>query len=87
MTIHRITIKTITLPQGAVVDIKYWADTNKVYVAGFDETGKQVTPATYQAEVDIADDFAPAFKKSLIDGLAATVESDLLNNPNMHFKP
>ena len=87
MTIHRVTSKTITLPQGEVVDIKYWADTNKVYVAGFDKSGKQVTPATYQAEVDIADGFDAAFKQSLIDGLVATVESDLLNNPSMHYRP
>jgi len=87
MTVHRVTSKTITLSRGKVVDIKYWTDTDSVYVAGFDERGKQVTRATYRAEVDIADGFDAAFKQSLIDGLVATVESDLLNNPNMHFKP
>lgn len=87
MAIHRVTSKTITLPHGEKVDIKYWADTNKVYVAGFDKTGKKVTVATYMAEVNIADGFDAAFKQSLIDGLVATVESDLLNNPNLHYKP
>lgn len=87
MAIHRVTSKTTTLPQGQEIDIQYWADTNKVYAAGFDKTGKKVTDGTYEAEIDIADCFNSAFKQSLIDGLVTTIESDLLTNPSMHFKP
>lgn len=87
MTTHKIPRKTVTLANGKVVHIKYWADENNVYVAGFDDTGKKVTAVTYHAEVDIADDFDAAFKQSLIDGLVATVENDLLNNPSMHYRP
>ncbi|MEW6563409.1 MAG: hypothetical protein AB1400_09300 [Pseudomonadota bacterium] len=84
---HHVLSKTITPPKGQEVDIKYWAEDTKVCVAGFDKSGKRVSSAVYQAEVDIAEHFDVAFQQSLIGGLVAAVESDLLNNPQLHYRP
>lgn len=87
MSIHRIMKKSVEMPSGETVDIKYWCDSSTVYVAGFDQNSNQVTKAVYQAVVDeIADGFACALGQSLIDGLVATAESDLLNNPQLHYQ-
>lgn len=87
MSPHRVLSKSITLSNGATVDIKYWADNKTVYVAGFDDNEKQVTTAVYSASVQLADDFQPTFQQSLIEGLVSTVKSDLLNNSELHYKP
>ena len=39
MTIHRVPIKAITIPQGKSISIEYWTDSTKEYVAGFDNAG------------------------------------------------
>lgn len=86
MSHHSVLSKSIKLPNGATVNIKYWADNKTVYVAGFDDNEKQVTAAVYSASVQMAEDFQPTFQQSLIDGLVSTIESDLLNNPELHFR-
>lgn len=88
MSINRVVFKSVTMPSGESVEIKYWADQLTVYVAGFDASGKQVTAATYQAVVDdIADGFSAAFQQSLIEGLADNAENDLKTNPQLHYRP
>ena len=87
LSINQVVCKSVTMPSGEVVEIKYWADQSTVYVAGFDASGKQVTAATYQAVVDIADGFSADFKQSLIEGLASTAENDLKTNPQLHHRP
>lgn len=86
MSVHRILVRTIRLPTGDEVDIKYWADGSRIYVAGFDRAGNMVTAATYSAESDIADDFYARLRDELIANLARLVESDLLANPDLHYR-
>ena len=86
MTIHRVPVKTITLASGAKAIIKYWAHGPSIFVAAFDESDKQITIASYTAEVDIADDFQIDFQQNLIEGLVTTVEGDLINNPELHIR-
>ena len=86
MTPHYVLIRSIELPTGEVVDLKYWGDGRSIYVAGF-IGDRQVTVGEYSGEVDIADDFDATFQQSLINGLASTAESDLLENPCFHFRP
>ncbi|XGA79646.1 hypothetical protein OR573_14305 [Halomonas sp. CH40] len=88
LSINQVVFKSVTMPSGETVEIKYWTDQSTVYVAGFDANGKQVTAATYQAVVDdIANDFVADFRKSLIEGLADNAENDLKTNPQLHYRP
>jgi hypothetical protein len=86
MTQHKVMIRSIKLPTGEEVDLKYWGGGTSIYVAGF-IGDKQVTVEKYSGKVDIADDFDATFQQSLISGLASTAESDLLTNPCLHFRP
>jgi hypothetical protein len=83
---HRVLSRTITIRGDLEVDIKYWADERRVYVAGFDELDNQVTAATYSAEAEIADGFFGAFRDSIIESLTRTIEWDLQQNPDLHYK-
>lgn len=78
--------RAIKLQNGEVLDIKYWAEDKLIFVAAFDENEIQVSVGTYSAEVKIAPSFNSDFEKSLIEGLASTLESDLLYNPELHLK-
>jgi hypothetical protein len=69
------------------VEIKYWLEGNRIYVAAFNASGKQVSAAKYSAEVEIGREFYAALQKSLLDSLAGTLESDLLTNPRLHYVP
>lgn len=87
MPVHKVLHKTFII-NGNEVFIKYWCDKSSVYVAAFDSSDKQVSAAKYQANVaDIAKGFGQAFQMSLIDGLSATCENDLLTNPDLHYRP
>jgi len=87
MPTHKVQFKEIMLNNGTKLQIKYWTDTKTVYVAAFDESDDKLSVATYQASIDIADDFySHAHNKTLIEGLAKIVESDLTHNPGMHLK-
>lgn len=87
MMTNKVVAKSISFPRGQNIDIKYWAEATRICVAAFDKSGKRVSAAIYQAEVDNADDFDAAFRQSLIGGLMAAVENDLLTNPQLHYKP
>ena len=87
MNPHRVRHRVVTLPSGQIVEIKFWAAGNRIYVAAFDSAGNQVSAARYSAEVELADDLYAALQHSLIDSLAGTVESDLLTNPELHYVP
>lgn len=88
MTINYVPIRAIEMPKGETVTLKYWADETRVYLAGFDENGKQVSDGLYAGNVEnVADDFYQTTGKSLINGLADVAESDLINNPDLHYKP
>jgi hypothetical protein len=87
MTPHKVLAKSIELANGSTVHIKYWTDATTVYVAGFDENDKKITTSTYSGYVDIADCFDSTFQQSLIDGLSGIVESDLITNPELHYRP
>jgi hypothetical protein len=87
MTPHRVPHKPITLASGGDVVIEYWAEGTRIYVAGFDASGKRVSAVSYSAEVDIADEFYGTIKDSVIDHLTKAVEYDLLTNPHMHYRP
>lgn len=87
MPVHRVLHKTISI-KGEDVFIMYWSDKISIYVAAFNSSEKQVSAANYQANVaDIAKGFSQAFQMSLIDGLSATCENDLLTNPDLHYRP
>ena len=80
MKIHYVNVRSVEMESGQVVDIKYWA--------GFDSDNNKVTAGTYSgAGNDISDDFYAAFKKSLIESLANTIENDLKMNPQIHYQP
>jgi hypothetical protein len=82
-TFHKI----IHLPNVGSLEIRFWADGNRIFVAAFNVAGKRVSAAIYSAEVHIADDLYSALKDPLIESLAKTIESDLLNNPKLHYRP
>ena len=84
---HRVTHDTMSMPDGSIVQIEYWAQGTSIYLAGFREEGKQVSAAKYSAEVDIADDFSSTFRDSVIDSLTRTLRYDLANNPELHYRP
>jgi hypothetical protein len=86
MTALRVLSRTITINGDIDVDIKYWTDEHHVYVAGFDESDNQVTAAVYSAEAEISDGFYGAFRDSVIESLTRTIEWDLQQNPDLHYK-
>jgi hypothetical protein len=83
---HRVPVKTVVIKGNVSVEIMYWAADRRVWVAGFDEAGRQVTTTTYSGEVDIADDLYARLEKSLIDTLVGVVEHDLESNPDLHYR-
>lgn len=85
MTQHNVLIRSVDLPTGEQVELRYWGKDRSISVAGF-IGDKQVTAAIYSASVDLADNFEATFQQSLIEGLASTAESDLLKNPHLHFR-
>jgi hypothetical protein len=84
---HRILSKKIRLSGGAHVDLKYWAEGGRIFVAGFDPNENMVTRATYSAEATLADELHGRFRESLIDSLVNIAETDLLTNPELHYRP
>jgi hypothetical protein len=87
MTIHRVLNKSVKVSGQDMVDIKYWADGSRIYVAGFDQADQMVTATTYSGEVSLADEFYDKLRESLIDRLVSIAESDLLTNPQLHYRP
>lgn len=83
---HRVPVKAVVIKGNVSVEIMYWAADRRVWVAGFDEAGRQVTTTTYSGEVDIADDLYARLEKSLIDTLVGVVEHDLESNPDLHYR-
>lgn len=87
MSRHLVQHDSIELNDGNTVNIKYWGESTRICVAAFDAQDNRVSAAVYAAEVEIADGFYPAFKKSVIESLATTIKNDLLNNPDIHYQP
>jgi hypothetical protein len=83
-TVHH---KSVQLAGGESVEIRCWTEGNRIFVAAFNDDGKQVTAVTYSAEVPLEDEFYGAFKDPLVDSLAEVVEYGLLNNPELHYRP
>ena len=83
-TVHH---KSVQVAGGELVEIRCWTEGNRIFVAAFNDDGKQVTAVTYSAEVPLEDKFYSAFKDPLVDSLAEVVEFDLLNNAALHYRP
>ncbi len=84
MAHHRLKRNDFRLEDGTTVTLEYWTHGSTVDVAAFDPSGHQVSLATYQAHVDTADRFTPEVQASLADSLAAQLEYDLINHPEVH---
>jgi hypothetical protein len=87
MSKHKVAAKTISMPDGSTITIKYWADSTKIYAAAFNSNDKRVSANIYAADADLADGFDAAFHQSLIDGLVTHIETDLKTNPDIHYRP
>ncbi len=83
-TVHH---KSVQLAGGESVEIRCWMEGNRIFVAAFNDDGKQVTAVTYSAEVPVEDEFYGAFKDPLVESLGEVVEYDLVNNPELHYRP
>lgn len=86
MSVYKVFFKEITLSDRSKATIKYWSEGKRIVVAAFDENDNQISTSTYDAMVEIADDFNSTFYQSLIEGLATNVESDLITNPDLHLR-
>ena len=83
---HRIKRNDFRLGDGTVVTIESWIHSTTAPVAAFGADGHQISVASYQAHVDNPNLFTPEAQKSLIDSLAAQLEYDLTNNPELHIR-
>jgi len=83
---HRMKRNDFRLGDGKTVTIEHWANANTVHVAAFDTDGHQISLATYEAHVDNDALFTPETQDSLLGSLAAQLEYDLINNPELHVR-
>lgn len=83
---HRVKRNDFRLGDGRTVTIESWANQTTVHVAAFGSDGHQISLATYQAHVDNADLFTAETQASLIASLAAQLEYDLINSPELHVR-
>jgi len=83
---HRVKRNDFRLADGRVVTIESWSSPTTVHVAAFGAEGHQVSLAIYQAHVDNANLFTAKTQESLIASLAAQLEYDLINNPELHVR-
>ncbi len=83
---HRLKRNDFRLKDGATVTIEHWVNASTVHVAAFGADGHQISLATYQAHVDNANLFTREAQDSLIGSLAAQLEYDLVNNPELHVR-
>jgi hypothetical protein len=86
MTHHRTKRNDFRLGDGTTVTIESWIHATTAHVAAFGADGHQISLATYQAHVDNPALFTPEAQASLIDSLAAQLEYDLTNNPELHIR-
>ena len=86
MNHHRVKRNNFRLGNGTTVTIESWIHSTIAHVAAFDADGHQISVATYQAHVDNPDLFTPEAQQSLIDSLAAQLEYDLINIPELHIR-
>lgn len=87
MSIHRVSHKSFTMPDGNEVEIKYWSDGKRMCLAAFDKNDKQVSSGQYCFEAEDGDSFLTQMKETVMDSLGSTIEADLKNNPEIHYKP
>lgn len=83
---HRVKRNDFRLGDGRTVTIESWINSTTAHVAAFGTDGHQISVASYQAHVDNPTLFTPEAQKSLIDSLAAQLEYDLINNPELHIR-
>lgn len=83
---HRLKRNDFRLGDGTTVTIEHWIDATTVNVGAFGTDGHQISLATYQAHVDNAALFTSEAQDSLIGSLAAQLEYDLINNPELHVR-
>lgn len=83
---HRIKRNDFRLADGTVATIESWIHSTTAHVAAFDTDGHQISVATYQAHLEDPNLFTPETQKSLINSLAAQLEYDLINNPELHIR-
>lgn len=86
MNHHREKRNNFRLGDGRTVTIESWIHSTTAHVAAFGPDGHQISVATYQAHVDNPTRFTPEAQNSLIDSLAAQLEYDLINNPDLHIR-
>ncbi|HEY0666399.1 MAG TPA: hypothetical protein VGD24_10060 [Gallionella sp.] len=86
MNHHRAKRNDFRLGDGTLVTIESWIHSTTAHVAAFGPDGHQISLATYQAHVDNPDLFTPGTQASLIDSLAAQLEYDLTNHPELHIR-
>lgn len=83
---HRAKRNDFRLGDGRTVTIESWINSTTAHVAAFGADGHQISVASYQAHVDNPGLFTPEAQKSLIDSLAAQLEYDLINDPELHIR-
>ncbi len=83
---HRLKRNDYRLKDGTTVTIEQWANGTTVNVAAFGTDGHQISLATYQAHVDDARLFTAEAQDALVGSLAAQLEYDLINNPDLHVR-
>jgi hypothetical protein len=83
---HRTKRNDFRLGNGTTVTIESWVHETTVHVAAYGADGHQISLAVYQAHVDNPDLFTHEAQESLIKSLAAQLEYDLMNNPELHIR-
>lgn len=83
---HRQKRNDYRLKDGTAVTIEQWTNGTTVNVAAFGADGHQLSLATYQAHVDDTRLFTAAAQDALVGSLAAQLEYDLINNPELHVR-
>lgn len=83
---HRMKRNDYRLGDGRTVTIEHWTNGTTVNVAAFGTDGHQVSLAAYQAHVDDANLFTAEVQEALLGSLAAQLEYDLINNPDVHVR-
>lgn len=86
MNHHRTKRNDFRLGNGTTVTIESWIHGTTAHVAAFGPDGHQISLASYQAHVDNPDLFTSTTQASLIDSLAAQLEYDLTNDPDLHIR-
>lgn len=83
---HRLKRNDYRLKDGTTVTIEHWTNGTTVNVAAFGADGRQLSLAAYQAHVDDARLFTAEAQDALVGSLAAQLEYDLINNPELHVR-